>query len=68
MKTVVTIEGMSCEHCAMRVKKALEALPGVDQVSVSLASSTAELSGAGLDNESIAKAVEKVGYKASAVS
>ena len=35
MKKRMTIEGMMCEHCEARVKKALEALDGVDHAEVS---------------------------------
>ena len=36
MKTVLNIEGMSCEHCAKAVTNAVGALPGVKSVSVDL--------------------------------
>ena len=36
MKTVLQIEGMSCEHCVQHVKKTLEAIPGVKSSEVSL--------------------------------
>lgn len=29
MKTTITIGGMSCAHCAGRVEKALNAIPGI---------------------------------------
>ena len=31
MKRTIKIEGMMCPHCEARVKKALEALPGVTE-------------------------------------
>ena len=37
----IQIEGMSCEHCAMRVKKMLESLDGVSSAEVSLADKSA---------------------------
>jgi len=33
----ITVKGMSCGHCAAAVTKALEALPGVSEVRVDLA-------------------------------
>ena len=39
-KSVINVEGMSCEHCAMSVKKALGALPGVSGVDVDLEAGT----------------------------
>ena len=35
MTKTMTIEGMMCEHCEARVKKALEALDGVREADVS---------------------------------
>ena len=35
MKKTLHIEGMMCGHCEARVKKALEALPAVDEAVVS---------------------------------
>lgn len=36
MKKIITIEGMSCEHCAASVKTALEKLDGVKSAKVEL--------------------------------
>jgi len=33
---LLTIEGMSCEHCAAAVKEALESIPGVIEAEVDL--------------------------------
>ncbi|WP_066637402.1 heavy metal translocating P-type ATPase [Desulfolucanica intricata] len=60
----ISVYGMSCEHCVNRVKKALEKLPGIENVKVSLADSRAnfdydpEL----VKEEDIRQAIEKVGY------
>lgn len=39
-KTVLKVEGMSCEHCVKAVTNAVSALPGVSGVSVDLAGKT----------------------------
>lgn len=36
MKKVISVEGMSCEHCAASVKSALEQLDGVKSAKVDL--------------------------------
>ena len=41
MTKVLTVEGMMCAHCTARVQKALEAVEGVKEVSVSLEDKTA---------------------------
>lgn len=40
VKTVLKVEGMSCEHCVKVVTKAAGALPGVESVAVDLAAKT----------------------------
>jgi len=58
------IEGMSCASCVGRVEKALKALPGVDQVSVNLATETARVESAvALDFDALRQAVEQAGYQ-----
>ena len=41
MKKTISIEGMMCEHCEARVKKALESIDGVDSADVSHVNGTA---------------------------
>lgn len=36
MKKIISVEGMSCEHCAASVKAALEKLDGVKSAKVDL--------------------------------
>jgi len=43
MKTVLQIEGMSCDHCVQHVKEALETVTGVTSAVVSLNTKTAEV-------------------------
>ena len=39
-KTIVKVEGMSCDHCVQAVTKSVTALPGVDSVAVDLKTGT----------------------------
>ncbi|MDR3242321.1 MAG: copper ion binding protein [Clostridiales Family XIII bacterium] len=41
-KTVLNVEGMSCEHCVKAITNAVGALPGVTGVSVDLSGKTVE--------------------------
>lgn len=43
-KMKMSITGMSCNHCKMKVEKALKTLDGVEQVSVDLQKGEAEVS------------------------
>lgn len=64
MKEIVKIRGMMCEHCENTVKKALEALPGVEKAEVFHKTGTAVLSLAGeVDGETVRKAVEDKDYE-----
>ena len=64
MEKTMKIEGMMCGHCEARVKKALEAVPGVAGAQVSHEAGTAvvTLTGAVAD-EALKKAVEDQDYK-----
>lgn len=64
MKRTIRIEGMMCGHCSGRVKKALEAVAGVETAEVSHETGTAEVTLNGhVSDEALAKAVTDAGYK-----
>ena len=64
MTNTLKIEGMMCGHCEATVKKALEAIDGVNSAEVSHEAGTAvvELS-EGVQDEVLQKAVEDKDYK-----
>ena len=59
----IKIQGMSCQHCVGRVKKALEALPGVAEVNVDLTGATVKHDEAKTGVAELEAAVAKTGYK-----
>lgn len=61
MDIVLKVGGMSCMHCVARVKKALEAVPGVTSADVSLEKGEATVHGA-CDIDAAVKAVVDAGY------
>lgn len=64
MKKTMKIEGMMCEHCEARVKKALEAIPQVDAADVSHTEGTAVVTlNAETADDVLKKAVEDQDYK-----
>ena len=64
MEKTMKIEGMMCGHCEARVKKCLEALPGVEKAEVSYVSGTAVLTlSAPVDDALLKKTVEDQGYQ-----
>ena len=68
MKKELTIKGMTCGHCEATVKKALEALPGVENAAVSHEKGEAvvELSKE-VSDETLKQAVEEKDYEVTGV-
>ena len=64
MEKTMKIEGMMCGHCEARVKKTLEAIPGVAGAEVSHEKGTAVVTLSGeVSNETLKSAVEAQDYK-----
>ena len=64
MTKTMKIEGMMCGHCEARVKKCLEAIPGITEATVSHEAGTAVVTLASeVTNETLIKAVEEQDYK-----
>lgn len=62
MKKTLLVEGMSCGHCEMAVKKAVGALEGVESVLVDLGAKKVEVEGNNLEDNIIKEAIEDAGY------
>lgn len=62
MEKIISIEGMSCEHCVKAVTNALKEVDGVEEVKVSLEEKNAVVKGNNLDDEKLKGAVEEAGY------
>ena len=63
-KITLDVEGMMCQHCEARVKKALEAVEGVVSATASHESNTAVVETNGkVDAEALKAAVEAQDYK-----
>ena len=64
IKKVITIEGMMCEHCKMKVERALSELNGVSKVKVNLKNKTATIySTKSISNDDIKNSISKLDYK-----
>jgi copper chaperone len=57
------IEGMSCQHCVMSVKKAVESISGVASADVTIGSAKITFDEAKTGKNEIIKAIQHVGYK-----
>ena len=62
MTRTMTIEGMMCPHCEGRVKKTLEAIPGVQSAQVSHTAGTAVVTVENVSDETLKAAVTDQGY------
>jgi copper ion binding protein len=62
-ETTISIEGMSCQHCVMRVKKAIEGLKGIDKSDVAVGQTKVTFDEALIKKQDIEDAIVKAGYK-----
>lgn len=64
MKTMdLKIEGMSCGHCVMAVKKELSKVTGVTVESVEIGKARVQVDETAVSPDRLAKAVEEAGYR-----
>ena len=62
MEVTLKVDGMMCSKCEGRVKKALEAVPGVENAVADRTAGTAVVTGEGLDAAVLRAAVTEAGY------
>jgi copper chaperone len=61
----IKVEGMSCMHCQMRVKKAVETVEGVQRVDVNLQTKqvTVDYEEGKANTEKVKTAIREAGYE-----
>ncbi|MCL1979158.1 MAG: heavy-metal-associated domain-containing protein [Methanomassiliicoccaceae archaeon] len=62
-KTVLKIDGMTCEMCSKRVNNALIEIDGVSDAKVDLKKGTAEITQEGVNDDTLIRAVLDAGYR-----
>jgi copper chaperone len=62
-KIVISIDGMSCQHCVMRVKRALEGLAGISDLTVEVGSAQMTFDESKIQQADIENTITKAGYK-----
>ena len=62
MKKTIKIDGMSCNHCIMSVKKNLSKLD-LKQFKVEIGSAEVEFDESEVNEDEIVKSIEEAGYK-----
>jgi copper chaperone len=69
MKTQdLTIEGMSCGHCVMHVKKELSKVNGLTIENVEIGKARVQYDETNVTPEQVSKAIEEAGYRLVSVS
>lgn len=58
---ILSVKGMSCEHCAKAVKEALEGV-GLENVEVDVKSGVATFAKSDIDMETLRQAIDEAGY------
>ncbi len=62
--SVITVTGMTCEHCEKAVRTEISAIPGVSQVDVDLASGEVKvMAEPAPETAALRAAVEEAGYQ-----
>jgi len=62
-ETNIAIEGMSCQHCVLAVKKALGGVPGILESNVQIGSASITYDSSKIKKEDIEASIEKAGYR-----
>ncbi len=65
-EAIISIEGMSCQHCVMRVKKAIEGLKGISKTDVEVGRAKVIFDESLTGKKEIEEAIVKAGYKVKA--
>ena len=63
MKKLLTIDGMACGHCTMKVQSELMGVAGVQSVEVDLIKRSAMVTGEDLNDPGLSAAVIRAGYR-----
>ncbi|MDA8105466.1 MAG: copper ion binding protein [Nitrospiraceae bacterium] len=63
IETAIQVEGMSCQHCVMRVKKAVEGLSGIVKSDVQVGQVKVAFEESKIQQKEIEDAIVKAGYK-----
>jgi copper chaperone CopZ len=61
--TTYQVGGMTCEHCTRAVTEEVSAIAGVSEVAVELDSGRLTVTGAGVERDAVAEAVDEAGYR-----
>ncbi len=61
-EVTININGMSCQHCVMRVKKAIDELNGVNSSEVAVGKAKIDIDETLLSRDDVEKTIKEAGY------
>jgi copper chaperone len=61
-KQELTIEGMSCDHCVMSVRKELSKIAGLSVENVQIGKAKVEIDESKVNRQVISRAIDEAGY------
>ncbi len=62
-EVTMKIEGMSCQHCVMHVKKAVDGVDGVNSAEISIGLAIVEFDEVKTGRDAVDEAINNAGYK-----
>jgi copper chaperone len=65
-QTTYSVAGMTCAHCVLSVREEVSEVAGVSHVDVDLTSGRLTVTGEGVSDAAVAKAVAEAGYEVAA--
>lgn len=66
-RKILSLDGLSCGHCAMKVESALSDVPGIESVRIDLLTQKAFVSGREVKDAELISAVVKAGYRVTGI-
>lgn len=60
---ILKIEGMTCHHCVMSVRKAVESVKGVNTADINIGSAKINYDDTKTDKNAIIEAIQRIGYR-----
>jgi copper chaperone CopZ len=62
-KQIITVHGMTCNHCVASVERSLSALEGITKIDIDLPNAKVLIEGDHIDLQQIKEKVEEIGYE-----
>lgn len=68
LSRLITVPGMTCQHCVDAVTREIGALAGVDSVAIDLATKVVTVLGTALDDAALRLAIDEAGFEVASIA